>query len=102
MRKFIVAGAAAGVAVLGAGCSGSNVGQVHSLQTKVSSLQSDLASAQRHISQLRRDLTKELSDTIVKVQAAEEENASRMAALKTMEDRLKREQSSAGSVHRTS
>jgi outer membrane murein-binding lipoprotein Lpp len=82
MRKIIVAGAIAGTAVFTAGCGNST--KVHSLQTKVRSLQSELALDQRQISVLRRDLAKERDKLFVTVQAAQEENASRLAAVKRL------------------
>ena len=82
MRKVIVGGAIAGIAIFAAGCGNST--KVHSLQTKVRSLQSELASAQRHISVLRRDLGVEQDKLFVTMQAAQEENASRLAAVKQL------------------
>jgi outer membrane murein-binding lipoprotein Lpp len=82
MRKIIVAGAIASIAIFAAGCGNST--KVHSLQTKVRALQSELASAQRHISVLQRDLVEEQDKLFVTIQAAEEENASRLAAVKQL------------------
>jgi outer membrane murein-binding lipoprotein Lpp len=82
MKKIIVAAAVASIAIFAAGCGNST--KVHSLQTKVRSLQTELASAQRHISVLRRDLVEERDKLFVTMQAAQEENASRLAALKRL------------------
>lgn len=81
MRKIVV-GAIAGIAIVAAGCGNST--KVHSLQTKVESLQSELATAQRYISVLRRDLAEEQDNLFVTMQAAQEENASRLAAVRQL------------------
>ncbi len=82
MRKVIVGGAIAGITIFAAGCGNST--KVHSLQTKVGSLQSELASAQRHVSVLRRDLAEEQDKLFVTLQAAQKENASRLAAVRQL------------------
>lgn len=81
MRK-IIGGAIAGIAIFAAGCGDTT--KVHSLQTKVGSLQSELASSQRYISVLRRDLAEERDKLFVTLQAAQEENASRLAAVRQL------------------
>jgi outer membrane murein-binding lipoprotein Lpp len=82
MKNIIVAGAVASIAIFAAGCGDSK--KVHSLQTKVGSLQSELASAQRQISVLRRDLAEEQDKLLVTVQAAQEESARRLAAVRQL------------------
>ena len=93
MKKIIMAGALAAIAMPVAACTSGNSGQVHSLQSKVTSLQSRLATDRREVAGLEHELTAARKGLAVAKRTVDHENAIRIDAVKVLEHKLKHEQS---------